>query len=271
MKKSIEKWTLAIVLVCIASIFTSCKKENKDNPVSPTPSIAEQIVGKWLYIEADGEMVETSESSITNFVMEGSTLKAYTSISLQEYGLWAYNYPTDVLVEGNKLTLTMEKDDITTIEEFTDITVNGDELRYTCDYTILRNGEVIEEIGPYQLRCVKVHDDYSQIIIGKWLGVITSDEPGYVPQPFCEEYLADGTNIEYNLVDGEWVPVEADYAEYFVDGYLLCTRWRNAGGDVENREWWEITINGDTMNWTALREDENGERYTATFEMSRVF
>lgn len=501
---------LFIILAAVAMAFVSCKKENEDNPVNPTPSIAEQIVGKWLYIEYDGVMEETRTSSITTFVMEGSTLKAYTSISQQEYDLWAYNYPTDVLVEGNNLTLTMEKDDITTIEEFTNITVSGDDLRYTSNYKVLRDGEVIDEMGPYQLHCTKVHDDYSQIVIGKWLGVVTSDEPGFVLQPFCEEYLADGTNIEYNIIDGQWAPVEADYAEYFVDGnmffsrwqypgqeeqrencifmsyidnvltikevvshngnlytetstlrkideipefnvaeqiigkwitsdadaepvvtneklvmdfvsttealvsasfnhnpaagtswfdmlehdvtingnivtltcqydpvtttteiftiidindneffgtlqfslnvngnvvfakdntvryvkvnddysetivgmwqghctsagsvfddgqehrweyladgsfryytevdgqwqlsndeyanyfvtgYLLCTRWRNAGGDAENREWWEVTINGDTMNWTALREDENGQRYTATFEMEKV-
>ena len=260
---------LFIILAAVAMAFVSCKKENKDNPVSPTPNIAEQIVGKWLYIEADGEMVETSESSITNFVMEGSTLKAYTSISMNKYNLWAYNYPTDVLVEGNKLTLTMGKDDITTIEEFTNISINGDELRYTCDYTILRNGEVIEEMGPYQLRCVKVHDDYSQIIIGKWLGVITSDEPGYVPQPFCEEYLADGTNIEYNLVDGEWVPVEADYAEYFVDGNLLCTRWQYPGHaeEGENCIFMSYADNVLIIKEVVLK---NGNLYTETSTLERV-
>ena len=260
---------LFIILAAVAMIFVSCKKDNKDNPVNPTPSIAEQIVGKWLYIEADGEMVETSESSITNFVMEGSTLKAYTSISMNKYNLWAYNYPTDVLVEGNKLTLTMEKDDITTIEEFTNISINGDELRYTCDYTILRNGEVIEEMGPYQLRCVKVHDDYSQIIIGKWLGVITSDEPGYVPQPFCEEYLADGTNIEYNLVDGEWVPVEADYAEYFVDGNLLCTRWQYPGHaeEGENCIFMSYADNVLIIKEVVLK---NGNLYTETSTLRRI-
>ena len=260
---------LFIILAAVAMIFVSCKKDNKDNPVNPTPSIAEQIVGKWLYIEADGEMVETSESSITNFVMEGSTLKAYTSISMNKYNLWAYNYPTDVLVEGNKLTLTMGKDDITTIEEFTNISINGDELRYTCDYTILRNGEVIEEMGPYQLRCVKVHDDYSQIIIGKWLGVITSDEPGYVPQPFCEEYLADGTNIEYNLVDGQWVPVEADYAEYFVDGNLLCTRWQYPG-HAEERE--NCIFMSYADNVLIIKEVvlKNGNLYTETSTLRRI-
>ena len=256
---------LLLILAAVAMVFVSCKK---DNP-NPTPNIAEQIVGKWLYIEYDGVMEETRTSSITTFVMEGSTLKAYTSISQQEYDLWVYNYPTDVLVEGNNLTLTMEKDDITTIEEFTNITVSGDDLRYTSNYKVLRDGEVIDEMGPYQLHCTKVHDDYSQIIIGKWLGVITSDEPGYVPQPFCEEYLADGTNIEYNLVDGQWVPVEADYAEYFVDGNLLCTRWQYPGHAEERENCIFMSYVDDvlTIKEVVLK---NGNLYTEISTLERI-
>ena len=56
--------------------------------------------------------------------------------------------------------------------------------------------------------------------------------------------------------------------EYFVAGNLLCARWMENG--QENREWWEITIDGDKMNWTALREGEDGKTFTATFEMDRV-
>ena len=46
MKKSIEKWTLAIVLVCIASIFTSCKKETSTNIPIPgsTPKKALLVI-----------------------------------------------------------------------------------------------------------------------------------------------------------------------------------------------------------------------------------
>lgn len=56
--------------------------------------------------------------------------------------------------------------------------------------------------------------------------------------------------------------------EYFVDGNLLCTRWMENG--AENREWWEISIDGNKMNWSALREDEDGKTFTATFEMTKV-
>ena len=72
------------------------------------------------------------------------------------------------------------------------------------------------------------------------------------------------------MKDGDnWVPnVGNTLNEYFVDGNLLCTRWVDNG--VENREWWEITIDGDKMNWTALRENEDKTTFTATFEMKKV-
>ena len=227
-------WMLAAILtISGASVLTSCSS-NDDNPAQPELNV-QQLVGKWLYVEADGEVVETEESSITTYVMEGSTLKAYTSMSQQKYGLWACKQPTEVKIDGDKITLTMQVGDVTTVEEMTNITVSGDDLRYTCKYTVMKNGEVIDALRPYQLHCVKVHDDYSQIIIGRWEGTITSDEPGFVPQPFCEAYLADGKNIAYNLIDGQWVQEESEYDEYFVDGNLMITRWKLSGRDEERQ------------------------------------
>ena len=45
-------------------------------------------------------------------------------------------------------------------------------------------------------------------------------------------------------------------------------RWIEDG--EEKSECWEITIDGDVMRWTAQREDENGNTFTASFEMNRV-
>ena len=61
-------------------------------------------------------------------------------------------------------------------------------------------------------------------------------------------------------------------ALYFVDGTLLCTRWRNTGdNEVEHREWWEIaSIENGVMNWTALRQRDDGSTYTTTFSMTKV-
>lgn len=60
-------------------------------------------------------------------------------------------------------------------------------------------------------------------------------------------------------------------AEYFVDGVLLCSRWKNVGDDTEKRESWEIaSIENGVMKWTALRQREDGSTYTAQFSMTRV-
>ncbi len=46
---------------------------------------------------------------------------------------------------------------------------------------------------------------------------------------------------------------------YFVDGTLLATRWKNIGED-ELREWWEeiASLGGGEMQWTALRQNPDG-------------
>ena len=86
------------------------------------------------------------------------------------------------------------------------------------------------------------------------------------------EYLLDGTFNYFHKVDGQWQISDDDYADYFVDGNLLCTRWKNEGaGNEEHREWWEIeSIEDGVMKWKALRQKEDGTTYTATFEMKKV-
>lgn len=232
--KQLFNWMLAAILICGASVFTSCSS-NEDKPVvpgEPDLKLAEKLVGKWLYWGYDGQIAETEESSVTTFVMEGSTLKAYITQSLKKYDLWVHNQPAEVKIDGNKVTVTMQSGNTTTVEEMTDIDINDYEFSYTSKFTVYKNGEVFDDMT-YRLHCTKVNDDYSKIILGRWEGTITSDEPGFEPQPFCEEYFSNGTNVEYEFIDGQWVEVETEYAEYFIDGNLLCTRWKYPGKEEE--------------------------------------
>ncbi len=80
------------------------------------------------------------------------------------------------------------------------------------------------------------------------------------------EFKDDGTFVFYIKNNkGIWEAKDDEYAEYFVAGDLLCTRWKNAGeGTVENREWWEIaTASEKSMVWTALRENADGSQPVA--------
>ena len=68
------------------------------------------------------------------------------------------------------------------------------------------------------------------------------------------------------MKDGDkWVPVD-ELNAYIVLGNMLGTYWLKDG--METLKWWEFTIDGDTMNMTALSEDE--EVKAATFEMKRI-
>ena len=240
-ENGVMKWT-ALRQKEDGTTYTATFEMKKAGVPSTQEELEQKLVGKWLYWGYDGQIAETGESSVTTFVMEGSTLKAYITQSLQKYDLWVHNQPAEVKIDGNKVTVTMQSGNTTTVEEMTDITIDEDELAYTSKFTVYKDGEMVDDMV-YQLHCSKSTDDYSQTILGRWEGTITSDEPGFEPEPFCEEYFSDGTNVEYQLIDGQWVEMETEYAEYFIDGNLLLTRWKYPGKE-EERENCIIDVDG---------------------------
>jgi hypothetical protein len=61
-----------------------------------------------------------------------------------------------------------------------------------------------------------------------------------------------------------------EFQEYFVDGTLLCTRWKNIDED-ELREWWEIwSLKGDKMQWKALRQKEDGTTFEQIMDWEKI-
>ena len=145
----------------------------------------------------------------------------------------------------------------------------------SCNFKIvvMKDGEVyytVEETRIYR----RVTADYSADIIGMWEGYSTGEEGSEFDdgENHRWEYMTDGSFNYFHKVDGQWQISDDDYADYFVDGNLLCTRWKNEGaGNEEHREWWEIeSIENGVMKWKALRQKEDGTTYTATFEMKKI-
>jgi hypothetical protein len=183
--------------------------------------------------------------------------------------LWATQTENDVAINGNKMTLTSPPNQHeTVVDELTVTAINNSELIANRKLTVTVNGKVV--ISEDQLvRYEKVTADYRDAIVGTWQGHCTSAGSVFDDgQEHRWEYKADGTYVFYVKDGDNWVPSANTLNEYFVDGTLLCSRWIDQG--QENREWWEITINGNKMNWTALRENPDGTTYTATFEMTKV-
>ena len=275
MKKYLN-WMLTAILICGASVFTSCSS-NDDNPVKPVEpdlNVAEKIIGKWMLAENDGETALTNEKAVVTFL---SATKAYQSVSRVNYDetvpKWRAKEECDMTIDGNTVTLLSHSSNIDKV--FTLNIKSIDDNNMSCNFklVIMKDGEVyntVEDTRIYR----RVTADYSADIIGMWEGHSTGEEGSEFDdgENHRWEYMTDGSFNYFRKVDGQWQISDDDYADYFVDGNLLCTRWKNAGaGNEEHREWWEIeSIENGVMKWKALRQKEDGTTFTATFEMKKI-
>lgn len=225
------------------------------------------IIGKWIVAEIDGQPAPTNLKSVYDIV---SNTQAITSVSRTVTNdRWKDHVERRVDIDGNTVTISAPPDDgETTVHEFTITNINTEEFTANKKITITdKDKEPI--VKESVVKFVKLYDDYNDDVIGIWEGHCTSEGSVFDDgQEHRWEYKDDGTFVYYVKDGDDWIPSNDTLNEYFVDGNLLCTRWMENG--AENREWWEISIDGNKMNWSALREDEDGKTFTATFEMTKV-
>lgn len=266
------QWVTTTILFCGTTVFTSCSKN--DNPASTGENLAEKIIGKWLIEDVEGQSLMTNEKCMLTFLSDS---KAYMSASIypdESESAWDQGKDYDVSINGKKVTL------INTLDEHRKIileliitSINNKEMQ--TNWSIIRMiDDDVDGAGMGTMGFTKVTRDYSEAILGTWEGHETSSKGSeYDKKESRWTFKNDGTYVYYSLNDAdEWVPSEDDFAEYFVDGNLLCSRWKNSGeGQQEKREWWEIkSIKNGVMKWTALRQKEDRTTYTVTFEMTKV-
>ena len=253
---------LAAILICGASVLTSCTSDTSDNPVTPNLNGAEKIIGKWMVSERGGQPALTNEKRVVTFL---SSTKAYMSASRNKVtesgGLWSDHTEADVTIVGNKVTLTMHPDEHTKmVDEFDITSINDKEFTARLKVTAIVNG-IEERVTENIIRFVKVTADYSEAVLGLWECTGLTGIETYNDANARLEFLSDGTYRYYRKDDaGQWLAVTTrDFQDYFVDGTLLATRWKNQGEDSELREWWEIeNLNANEMVWTGLRQNADG-------------
>ncbi len=228
--------------------------------------IEKVLVGRWVTVEVNGHPALTNEKKVYNFV---SLTDARVSLSRIDDQTWVNGDKGDVDINGNVVTITTHPSESATVVDklnITDISANT----FTTDFKVTLNNEGSEPVVREHVDTfMRVDDDFSSDIIGTWEGKCISE--GSVFDDGLEhrwEYKDDGTFVYYVKDGDDWVPSTNTLNEYFVEGNMLCTRWIE--DDEENREWWEISIDGNKMNWSALREDKDGKTFTATFEMTKV-
>jgi hypothetical protein len=257
MKKVLLR-AFAAALICGTTVFTSCSTD--DNPVKPTDNLAEKLIGKWMLAAINGQLVSTDGKAVYTLT---SPTKAYISASIHAHPVvgsyWGKHFEADVDIKGNQMTITSKIDEDMTVVDVFDITdINETKFTANVKTTVLIDGTekmMIERVASFD----KINRDYKEAILGLWEckglkgGETYNDANGRL------DFFDDGTYQYWRKNDaGEWEAVTTrEYQEYFVDGVLLCTRWKDVDGD-EQREWWEIkSLKGDKMQWKALREDDD--------------
>ena len=269
--KRLFQWAIAAALVCGSTVLTSCTSSD-DNPVTTDLNLSEKIIGKWMPAKADGKAVMTNDKSVITII---STTKGTISTAINSRtdvaSQWVQQTNLDVVINGNMMTLTSTPDEHQKVVEEFDVTaINDTEFTAKHKMTITVDGSVTfksENVVSY----AKVAADYTADIIGTWQGHCTSEGSTFDDgQEHRWQYNADGTYIYYVKDGDNWVASDNTLNEYFVDGILLCCRWKNAGVNTENREWWEVSIDNGVMKWQALRKNTDGTTFTATFEMTKV-
>ena len=264
------KKILSVLLSCVMCstlLFTACEAAPEESTGTDAQApIEEMIVGRWMTSLVDGEPALTNDRTVFTVV---SPSEVYSSVSRMNVVDMPWHEPelSEFAISGNVFSFTdYPEEGVSVVREYTLTDIN--EAEFTANKTVTRyaDGEEIL-VRENVVTFVRIDDDYSSDIVGTWEGSCTSEGSVFDEgQPHRWEYHDDGTFVYYVQEGDEWVA--HNDGEYFVDGILLCTRWFD--GEVDNREWWEITIDGDTMSWTALRANDDGTTYTATFEMTRV-
>ena len=257
---------LAATVICGAFLFTSCNKEKDLN-------VSEKIVGKWMPADLDGTPVVTDKKSVYTFV---SDTKVYMSVSINpqqgEESVWNEQKELDVAINGNTMILTNHSDEQTTmVEEFSFSAINGSEFTANHKITVTVDGAVILH-NEGVIRFVKLTADYSEAIHGLWECTELTGIETYNDANARLEFFDDGNYNYWRKNDNnEWEAVtDREFQNYFVDGTLLATRWKNIGED-ELREWWEIaTLANGEMQWTALRQNADGTTAQQGMRWSKV-
>ena len=273
MKKRMFQWMLAAILICGALVFTSCSSE--DNPVTPDLNVAEKIQGKWIATEVNGKPVLTDSKQVLTYELPTKVSYSLSIYAISDLNVWVDHCVGTLKLEGNTLSQSVELGDANILlnHQMTIVSIDANEMQVITNGETYVDGKLHRVTTDLKERKVRVTHDYSADIIGTWEGRLTSAEDVHSDGSLHRwEYRADGTYVYYRQDEnGQWVDDVNTMAEYFVDGSLLCTRWKNVGSDIENRESWEIaSIQNGKMEWTALRQKADGTTYTATFSMTRV-
>ena len=83
--KKMMNWMKAAILICGTSIFMACSLDDDPTPVpQPDLNLPENIIGKWMVEELDGQACPTNLKAVITFL--SSTKACFTLVPLPHLG-----------------------------------------------------------------------------------------------------------------------------------------------------------------------------------------
>jgi hypothetical protein len=138
-------------------------------PAQPDLNIAEKIIGRWIQAEVDGQPALTNRKNITTFYSPTLATVSTSRITPQS-AVWSNNQEFDVKIDGNKVTLTRQDDETTSLRnEYLISSITDTEMVCLFKHITSKNGR---ESSPSDqiIRYTKVSADYTKSILGTWEG-----------------------------------------------------------------------------------------------------
>ena len=256
----------SVMLAATAGLTAACTS-NDDNPATPSgPSesvIKEKIVGKWKGATQDGTELTTNGRTVLTFNADGTRTVSTSRFesNTNEY-LFRNKQSGTYAIEGSQLKNYLDTNDGYDVAIYNIDVIDDSQLAMT-----------MQNLNPGRKSVYKrVTADYSKDLIGLWEVTEMTGEETYNDDNARLAFLADGTYKYYRKSDaGDWQLVSTrEVEEYILDGDWLATRWQETDGEMKF-EWWDIDeIKDGQMKWSALREREDGTRFTTTFTWKKV-
>lgn len=250
-------------------LTASCSQNDSKSNFPSQEEIAEKIVGKWKRVSLNGEQTSTNMRQIATYTDQGVMYSSSTYTVSGKY-LWENKSPFYYEFKGDNHMYSFRSGDGAnqrSVDLYFDVLSIDDRNLKVKVTKMLAGGE--DQKTNSTIEYVRVDSDYTQAIIGLWEGV-SSSEGIYGDFNHRWEFRIDSTYTYYVRNDSDqWVASDNISNRYMIDGDWLSCEWQTSDG-TEYNEWWDIDgIEGDVMNWSAIR-DTDSTRVISTMSMQRV-
>ena len=226
---------------------------------------AELLVGKWLFTEMNGQAIMTDDASYIDYRANGVQV-------------FANGYQLD---ENNKTWVESDKynykiiDHIITVEgadangkqnyiEIEILSINDKPPTQKTKKYLIDNVDYIET-DSYTYK--RVSNDLSAQFAGVWYGHCTTPGTSDIGYHYWEYFSDWSYNYYYQNDQGKWIKKSDNEGRYFLYGNLFVSNYSNdivTGGKGKTFECWNFTIEGNTMTWSAIRNNNAAESYQMT-------